>query len=133
MLVLCPSSLILWGVGAAKGIKWIGLVIGMGMISCSTGIGSSLSLRFALGSYRDLSGEVMMAVIIVRNSLSFAIGYGITPWLAMGYQNTFMSAAFVGLAIKMSFLVVIKWGNCWLARSRKAYWAYVPSGSGMAY
>ncbi|KAF9230718.1 hypothetical protein BU15DRAFT_83279 [Melanogaster broomeanus] len=43
-----------------------------------------------------------------QNALSFAIGYGITPWLNMGYQNTFISAAFVGLAITMTFLIVGK-------------------------
>lgn len=67
-LVLCPASLILWGVGASKGISWVGLVFGMGIISCSTGIGSSLSISYALDSYKDMSGEVMMAVILVRVS-----------------------------------------------------------------
>ncbi|KAG1849260.1 major facilitator superfamily domain-containing protein [Suillus subalutaceus] len=72
-LLLCPASLILWGVGASKGISWVGLVFGMGIISCSTSIGSSLSINYALDSYKDMSGEVMMAVILVRNTLSFAI------------------------------------------------------------
>jgi hypothetical protein len=40
----------------------------MGIISCSTGIGSSLSINYALDSYKDMSGEVMMAVILVRVS-----------------------------------------------------------------
>ncbi|KAH7913793.1 major facilitator superfamily domain-containing protein [Hygrophoropsis aurantiaca] len=128
-LLLCPSSLILWGVGASKGVSWAGLVVGMGMISCSTGIGSSLSIGYALDSYKDLSGEVMMAVILVRNTLSFAIGYGITPWLNMGLQNTFISAAFVGLAITMTFLLVIKWGKSWRIASRKLYWGYVATGT----
>jgi hypothetical protein len=40
----------------------------------------------------------MIAVIIVRNTLSFAIGYGLTPWLeGMGQQNCFISAGFIGL------------------------------------
>ncbi|KAG1843335.1 major facilitator superfamily domain-containing protein [Suillus subalutaceus] len=112
-LLLCPASLILWGVGASKGISWVGLVFGMGIISCST----------------DMSGEVMMAVILVRNTLSFAIGYGITPWLYMGYQNTFISAGFVGLAITMTFLIVIKWGKSWRIASRKRYWGYVADGT----
>ncbi|EGO24214.1 hypothetical protein SERLADRAFT_437830 [Serpula lacrymans var. lacrymans S7.9] len=132
-LFLCPSSLILWGVGASRNIHWSGLVIGMGMISCSTGIGSALSIGYALDSYKDLSGETMMAVIIVRNTLSFVIGYGITPWLHMGYQNTFISAAFVGLAITMTFMIVIRWGKSWRMASRKIYWSYVAAGSSMAH
>ncbi|KAH9949168.1 major facilitator superfamily domain-containing protein [Amylocystis lapponica] len=126
--VLCPASLVLWGVGAAHGVRWIGLVFGMGMIACSTGIGSALSLGLALDAYKDLSGDVMMSVILVRNTLSFAIGYGITPWLHMGYQNTFVSAAFVGLAITMTFLIVVKWGKSWRKASAKRYWRFVADG-----
>ncbi|KAG1727697.1 major facilitator superfamily domain-containing protein [Suillus lakei] len=102
-LLLCPASLILWGVGASKGISWVGLVFGMGIISCSTGIGSSLSISYALDSYKDLSGEVMMAVILVRVSS--------------------------GLAITMTFLIVIKWGKSWRIASRKRYWGYVADGT----
>lgn len=56
-------------------------------------------------------------------------GYGITPWLYMGYQNTFISAGFVGLAITMTFLIVIKWGKSWRRASRKKYWEYVATGT----
>ncbi|KAH7884843.1 major facilitator superfamily domain-containing protein [Phlebopus sp. FC_14] len=133
-LLLCPASLILWGVGASRGVPWAGLVVGMGMISCATGVGSALSIGYAIDAYRELSGEVMMAVILVRNTLSFVIGYGITPWLHnMGYQNTFVSAAFVGLAITMTFFVVIKWGKAWRVSSGKRYWGYVASSSGFEH
>lgn len=110
MLVLCPSSLILWGVGAAKGIKWIGLVIGMGMISCSTGIGSSLSLGFALGSYRDLSGEVMMAVIIVRVRHSFSFAVALLTCIVL--QNS-LSFAIVGpVSVFINFIMWLKLEGC---------------------
>ncbi|OBZ78849.1 Poly [ADP-ribose] polymerase 2 [Grifola frondosa] len=118
-VLLCPASLILWGVGASRGVSWGGLVVGMGIIACSTGVGSALSLGYALDSYKDLSGEVMMTIIIVRNTLSFAIGYGITPWLHMGLQNTFITAAFVGLAVTLTFLIVIRFGKGWRASSKE--------------
>ncbi|KAF8434103.1 hypothetical protein L210DRAFT_3554043 [Boletus edulis BED1] len=61
-LLLCPAPL---GVGASKGISWSGLLIGMGIIPCPTCIGSFLSIGYKLLSYKDLSGELMMAVILV--------------------------------------------------------------------
>lgn len=67
--ILVPVSLILWGVGASRNVNWGGLIVGMGMIGCSTGVGSSLSLGYALDSYKDLGGEMMISVIIVRVSL----------------------------------------------------------------
>jgi hypothetical protein len=70
--------LILWGVGSARGIHWIGLAFGVGMMGFTNGLAATLSLGYALDCYRELGTEVMIAVIIVRNSLAFAIGYGIT-------------------------------------------------------
>ncbi|KAK4701288.1 hypothetical protein P7C70_g4946, partial [Phenoliferia sp. Uapishka_3] len=127
--LLCPSALILWGVGAAHDLHWIGLAFGFAMSSFCSMVAGSLVLGYCLDSYKDLAGEAMMSVILVRNTLSFAIGYGITPWLKIGLQNTFISAAFVGLAINCTFLPVIKWGKVWRAASRVRYWGYVKNSA----
>lgn len=126
-IILVPASLILWGVGAAKQIPWIGLVFGMGMSSCSSAIGAVVSLNYALDSYKDLSGEVMLSVILVRNSITFIIGYVITPWLKLGLQNTFISAAFVGLAFASTSVIMLIFGKRFRHYSRAAYWRYVES------
>lgn len=79
-----------------------------------------------------------MTVVLIRNSMSFAIGYGsvrlsddnlpterrqltavssITPWVAnLGLQNAFVVAVVVGLAQALTFLPMIKYGY----RLRKA-------------
>jgi hypothetical protein len=50
----------------------------------------------------------------------------ITPWIEnMGYQNCFISAAFVGMACAAVFLVMIKFGKGCRVRSREKYWAIV--------
>lgn len=60
--------------------------------------------------------------------MSFAVSYGITPWVVnMGYQNSFIVAALVGMVVYLSFLPVIKWGKGWRKASRVSYWAYVRS------
>ncbi|TAQ88303.1 hypothetical protein B7494_g3391 [Chlorociboria aeruginascens] len=75
-LLLIPGSLILWGVGAAHHIHWFGLIFAMGVIAVSNSIGVQLSVSYCIDSYKDLSGEAMVTVIIIRNTMSFAIGYG---------------------------------------------------------
>jgi hypothetical protein len=50
----------------------------------------------------------------------------ITPWITnMGYQNCFISAAFVGMACASMFLIMIKYGKACRIRSREKYWAIV--------
>lgn len=75
-LVLVPSSLILWGVGAAHEIHWFGLLVAMCMIAFTNTCGITLSINYFIDSYRELSGVAMASVILVRNTMSFAIGYG---------------------------------------------------------
>jgi hypothetical protein len=125
-LILIPGSLILWGVGAAHHIHWFGLIFAMGVIAASNSIGVQLSVSYCIDSYKDLSGEAMVTVIIIRNTMSFAIGYGVTPWVTnMGYQNAFILAAFAGLAQVLTFLAVVKWGKSWRIATKNRYYKFV--------
>ncbi len=125
-LILIPGSLILWGVGAAHHVHWFGLIFAMGVIAASNSIGIQLSVSYCIDSYKDLSGEAMVTVILIRNTMSFAIGYGITPWVTdMGYQNAFILAAFAGFAQVLTFLAVVKWGKSWRRATKDRYFAFV--------
>ncbi|PQE16699.1 mfs transporter protein [Rutstroemia sp. NJR-2017a BBW] len=125
-IILIPGSLLLWGVGAAHHVHWFGLIFAMFVIAASNCIGVQLSVSYCIDSYKDLSGEAMATVIIIRNTMSFALGYGITPWVTdMGYQNAFITAAFVGLAQVLTFLAVVKWGKSWRDKTKGRYYKYV--------
>ncbi|KAE8830574.1 hypothetical protein PTNB85_07161 [Pyrenophora teres f. teres] len=125
-LIMVPAFLILWGVGAAHGIHWFGLVFAMGCVAFTSSVGVTLSVNYMIDSYHDISGDAIVTVILIRNTMSFAISYGITPWLRdMGYQNCFISAAFVGMAASAVFLVMIKYGKSMRIRSSNKYYSLV--------
>ncbi|KAL2798149.1 MFS general substrate transporter [Aspergillus keveii] len=125
-LILVPGSLLLWGVGAAHGVHWFGLLVAMCLLAMTNTCGVTLSVNYLVDSYRELSGDAMATVILVRNTMSFAMGYGITPWVQdLGYQNCFISAAFVGLACSLVFLAMVKWGKRFRVQSRTKYWRIV--------
>lgn len=67
-VVLCPAGLILWGVGAARGVHWAALVVGGGITACSTVIGSIIAMSYALDCYKDMSAETMLGTQMVRVS-----------------------------------------------------------------
>ncbi|KAF2024533.1 MFS general substrate transporter [Setomelanomma holmii] len=125
-LIMVPGSLLLWGVGAAHQVHWFGLVFAMGCLAYTSSLGVTLSVNYMIDSYHDISGDAIVAVILIRNTMSFAVNYGITPWLRnLGYQNCFLSAAFVGLAASSVFLVMIKFGKGMRVRSSGKYWSIV--------
>ena len=124
--ILIPFALILWGVGASHGIHWFGLTVAMCVLAFVNTCGCTLAVNYLVDCFKEISGDALTSLILVRNTMSFAIGYGITPWLEnMGTQNCFISAAFVGLAASLSFLLMIKWGKTLRAAKREKYWQIV--------
>jgi MFS family permease len=79
-LVICvigvPASLILWGVGAQHGVHWFGLIFAMCSLSTTSVMGLIISINYLIDSYYDLSGDAIVTIILVRNTMSFAISYG---------------------------------------------------------
>lgn len=75
-LVMVPGSLILWGVGAAHEVHWVGLIFGMGCLAFTSCVGVTISVNYLIDSYHDISGDAIVTVILVRNTMSFAVGYG---------------------------------------------------------
>jgi hypothetical protein len=75
-VIAVPAFLILWGVGAAHGIHWFGLIFAMGGLAFSSTVGVALSINYLIDSYHDISGNAIVTVILVRNTMSFAVSYG---------------------------------------------------------
>ena len=95
----------------------------MGVLAYASATGVTLSVSYLIDTYRDISGDALTTCILIRNTMSFAIGYGITPWLDnLGYQNCFISVAFIGLAICSAFLIMINWGKMFREKKRVQYW-----------
>ncbi|KAM0480185.1 hypothetical protein ACHAPX_004010 [Trichoderma viride] len=124
--ILVPACQILWGVGAAHHVHWFGLIVAMCFLAACNTAGITLSIAYLVDSYREISGDGLASCIIIRNTMSFAIGYGITPWLdGLGLQNCFISVAFVALAICAIFLPMIFYGKRLRGLKRESYWKEV--------
>jgi hypothetical protein len=75
-LIMVPGSLILWGVGAANHVHWFGLIFAMGCLAYTSSLGVTLSVNYMIDSYHDISGDAIVAIILIRNTMSFAVNYG---------------------------------------------------------
>lgn len=63
--------------------------------------------------------------LVIKERMILTI-ISITPWLTnLGYQNCFLSAAFVGMAASLAFLFMIKYGKSLRARTSEKYWKLV--------
>lgn len=82
-------------------------------------------------SYHDISGDAITTIMLVRNTMSFAMGYGVTPWVqGLGTQNCFLSAAGVSIATSAMAFVFLKWGKKFRERSASSYYNLVDKRAG---
>jgi hypothetical protein len=76
LLVFTPGGLLLWGLGAAHHVHWFGLIFAMGMLATCIAVGVQLPVNYCIDSYKSISGDAMVTVILVRNTMVFAVNYG---------------------------------------------------------
>lgn len=125
-LICVPFAMLLWGLGAAAKIHWFGLVFAQCVLAISSTLCLSTAIQYATSSYRDLGGELITTLILIRNTLSFAINYGITPWInAQGQRDTFITVAAISLVCNATMFVAIRWGKKARVRSAGTYWTWV--------
>lgn len=126
-LVCVPFAMILWGVGAGR-VDWFGMVFAQALLAISSTLCLSTAIQYATSTYRDLGGELITTIIIIRNTLSFAINYAINPWIeAQGRQDCFITVAMIALVCNATMFVFIFYGRRIRASSAARYWRYVES------
>ncbi|RYP46195.1 hypothetical protein DL769_011408 [Monosporascus sp. CRB-8-3] len=124
--LLCSAGLVLWGVGGSKGIHFMGLIFGFGFVALGIVCAGSIALAYAVDCFKEIAGESMITIIIIRNTIGFAFNYAIDPWInAIGLQNCFVSAAFISLLCTGSFLLMMIFGKKSRRLSARKYWQYV--------
>lgn len=105
-----PGGLIIYGVTAARGLHWIVPVIGMGMVGFGLSVGGSVTMAYILDCYKDLAGEVVTTIIVIRNLVGFGLTFAIQPWISeSGLQNTFIAVGLLSFTITIfSVFFIVK-------------------------
>lgn len=125
-MILGPASLILFGVGAAQGIHWIGVVIGFGLLAGLCIVGCVSSVTYCLDCYPEMGVPSITVLVIIRNTMNFALDYGITPFITnVGVQNTFIITAFICMFCIGTFMIMNWTGFYWRNRTKERYWKIV--------
>ncbi|KAJ5116318.1 hypothetical protein N7456_000666 [Penicillium angulare] len=126
LAILAPFGLIIYGVGAAQGWNYWALLIGMVAVGFIGPAAGSLTITYVVDSFHELSGEGLIAVVLIRNTLNFGFNYGVTPWVdSMGMQNAFITAGLIAFVTTLIFVPFIIWGKKMRMWGAPAYWRLV--------
>ncbi|KAI4745995.1 MFS general substrate transporter [Aureobasidium sp. EXF-12298] len=124
--VVSAAGLVTWGVGAYHEVHWIGLVFGLGMLTFGCVTGGSIAVSYNVDCFKEIAGETMVSIMIIRNTIGFGISFGVTPWwITQGLQDCFITAAAISLVCTFSFLILVVYGKRLRRRSIPAYRKYM--------
>ncbi|OIW30445.1 MFS general substrate transporter [Coniochaeta ligniaria NRRL 30616] len=125
-MIIHPAGCILFGVGGAHHIHWVGVCFGIIMVTTGIVMGATLALSYAVDCYKEIAGEAIITVIIIRNIIGFAFGYAVVPMVdSLGLQNTFILIAFLGVALTSLCFVMIAFGKGMRKSTAVSYWKLV--------
>lgn len=115
-----------WGVGAYYSKHWLFLIICFGILGGLGVMGATTTVTYTSDCYHELDSEAMVVVIIIRNLMSFAVSYGIGPWIAgLGLKKTFISVGLICLFCQGSFIIMRYTGPYWRNKTKNIYWRMV--------
>ncbi|ETS80696.1 hypothetical protein PFICI_08225 [Pestalotiopsis fici W106-1] len=120
---LVPFAMILYGLGVTYHLHWFALVITQVALAINAALCVSTALGYAMSSYPELSGQMVTTCVLIRNTLSFAINYGITPWLnASGYLRVYCIVGGIGLVWNASSFVMARYGRSLREKTAARYY-----------
>ncbi|KAH7473326.1 major facilitator superfamily domain-containing protein [Fusarium oxysporum f. sp. albedinis] len=130
MAFLMSGGLLLYGVGAANALPWIGPVVGMGLVGFGLTVAAALTMAYVVDCYKEVDGEAITTVILIRNIIGCAMTFGIQPWIdSMGVQDTFILVCFLSFIITVFAGAFIVWGKKFRLLTKMAYLSFAGTSS----
>ena len=125
-LIFHAAGSILFGVGAQHGVHWMGLAFGLVFMVGMMPLGNIVAINYIVDSYREVAGDAMVTMILIRSSMGFGFNYAVTPWLEKsGVQNLYIAIAFIGMFFWGLAFFFIWLGKRTRQLTAKDYWTMV--------
>ncbi|KAF2634380.1 MFS general substrate transporter [Massarina eburnea CBS 473.64] len=125
-MIVAPAGIVLYGFAAEYDLHWIAYFFGVAMDQWGALFYFSFTLAYAVDSYQANTSEMLIAMNLGKQAISFGMGIYLLDWiLERGFAVT-ISGIFAGilLANNLCLLVFMFWGKrirvfmskTWLAR-----------------
>ncbi|KAH7120515.1 major facilitator superfamily domain-containing protein, partial [Dactylonectria macrodidyma] len=101
-----PAALILYGFGAERHLHWISLVFAVGLFQFGAFFYLTYTLAYAMDSYKANIPEMLIAMNIGKQAISFGFGYKVLDWITEYGYITVFAGIFCG-ALTVNNLVVL--------------------------
>lgn len=128
-MLLAPAGLIVFGFTAQRNLHWIGYFAGVIMTQFASYFYFTFVLSYALDSYTANTSEMLIAMNLGKQAISFGMGIDILEWVTQNGYAVMIAGVFCGvlLANNLALIPFMLYGKrirafmakTWLARIHK--------------
>jgi hypothetical protein len=125
-MLISPAGLILYGYTAQRNLHWFGYFAGVCMCNWGAYFYFSFTLAYAVDSYYANTSEMLIAMNLGKQAISFGMGVNLLEWILKNGYIVVISGIFCGVLLANNLLLVVfmiwgksirKWtANSWLAK-----------------
>ena len=107
VVLISPAGLIVYGFTAEKDLHWMGYMAGVAMVNFSAYFFFTYSLAYAVDSYTVNLSEMLIAMNLGKQAISFGMGIYLLDWiLEIGYAKM-IAGIFTGVLLANNLTVII--------------------------
>lgn len=128
-MLVGPAGLIVYGLTAQHKLHWIGYFAGVAMTDWSSYFFFTFTLAYAVDSYNANTSEMLIAMNIGKQMISFGFGEKLLSWVAESGYAIIIAGVFCAVLLvnNLALLVFMTCGKrirtyfagTWLARMHK--------------
>ncbi|KIW10970.1 hypothetical protein PV08_10269 [Exophiala spinifera] len=108
------------------GMPWPINAVGAGFIGAAIGGCGDMALTYCQDCYQYILGDALTGVVFVRNVISTALVFAITPWMnGMGVYNMFVLLGCLSIAVALTSVPLVIWGRTWRMKLAGKYEYFV--------
>ncbi|RVX75429.1 hypothetical protein B0A52_00782 [Exophiala mesophila] len=123
--VCMPIGLFMFGLTISQGMAWQINAVGAGFIGAAIGGCGDISLTYCQDCYQYILGDALTSVVFVRNIISTALVFALTPWMeGMGVYDMFVLLGCLAIAVALTCVPLIIWGRQWRKKLAPKYEYY---------
>ncbi|KAI0597249.1 putative MFS transporter [Biscogniauxia sp. FL1348] len=112
-MIIAPIGLVVYGLTAELNLHWTGYFFGSGLASWGGYFFYCFTLAYAVDSYDSNTSEMLIAMNVGKQAVSFALGYKVLDWVKQSGYATVIAGGFGGIFLvnNLFLIVFMLWGK----------------------
>ncbi|CAI6342549.1 unnamed protein product [Periconia digitata] len=106
-MLIAPAGIVLYGLAAERDLHWIAYFVGVGMDQWGALFYFSFTLAYAVDSYAANTSEMLIAMNLGKQAISFGMGIYLLDWVLEHGFGVTIAGIFAGVLLANNLVLVV--------------------------